>query len=127
MEIVAGTEGNLTVAEPLTSVRTANSSQCHPIGDTYKTYAECAIAHTPIPAMAHTYTRAHRDSPLLVISQIVVTVLHLGRTNKSLCAPSDDRHFILQVFRLCFWTRSIRLGGTPPHQYVSTHVRTTPN
>jgi len=40
MEIVAGTEGNLTVADPLTSVKTAKRSQCHPMGDTYKTYAE---------------------------------------------------------------------------------------
>jgi hypothetical protein len=40
IEMVAGTEGNFTVADPLTSVRTANRSQCHPIGDTYKTYAE---------------------------------------------------------------------------------------
>ena len=67
MEMVAGTDGSLTVAEPLTRVRMANRNQFHPMGDAYKTYAECAIAHTPTLAIAQTYTRAHRDSPLLVI------------------------------------------------------------
>ena len=40
MEMVAGTEGNLTVAEPLTRVRIARRNQFHPICDAYKTYPE---------------------------------------------------------------------------------------
>src|SRR4026208_1498704 len=67
IEMVAGTDGSLTVAEPLTSVRTAKRTRVRPIEAVYRTYPEWAIAHTPTLAIAHTYTRAHRDSPLPVI------------------------------------------------------------
>jgi hypothetical protein len=35
MEIVAGTDGSFTVADPLRSVRTARASQFHPMGCRY--------------------------------------------------------------------------------------------
>jgi hypothetical protein len=37
MEMVAGTDGSLTVAEPLTRVRTARTIQFHPIQFVYRT------------------------------------------------------------------------------------------
>ena len=46
-DIVAGTDGSLTVAEPLISVSTARTNQFHPIGTAYNAYADCAMAQAP--------------------------------------------------------------------------------
>jgi hypothetical protein len=54
IEIVAGTDGSVTVAEPLTSVRTASRNQFHPMDVVYNTYTEWAIAHTPTLAITQT-------------------------------------------------------------------------
>jgi hypothetical protein len=54
IEIVAGTDGSLTVAEPLMRVRMARTNQFQPMGTEYRAYAECDIAQIPRNAMAAT-------------------------------------------------------------------------
>ena len=54
IDIVAGTDGNFTVAEPLIKVRIARINQLRPIGTAYIAYIDCAIAHTPRAATVPT-------------------------------------------------------------------------
>ncbi len=54
IDIVAGTDGSFTVAEPLIKVSIARMNQLHPIGTAYIAYTDCAIAHTPRAAIVPT-------------------------------------------------------------------------
>ena len=61
MEMVAGTDGSLTVVEPLISVRIARTNQFQLIGSEYRAYVECAMAIMPTTETVATYNLAHRD------------------------------------------------------------------
>ena len=54
IDIVAGTDGSFTVAEPLIKVSIARINQFRPIGTAYIAYIDCAIAHTPRAATVPT-------------------------------------------------------------------------
>src|SRR5688500_11142072 len=51
-EIVAGTEGSFTVADPVTSVRIARTNQFQLIGSAYSEYTECPRMSIPANATA---------------------------------------------------------------------------
>ena len=54
IDIVAGTDGSLTVAEPLISVSTASTTQLQPIGCEYKVTTDWTIAQIPSNATVQT-------------------------------------------------------------------------
>jgi hypothetical protein len=54
MEIVAGTEGSFTVADPASKVRRARMNQFQPIGLEWSWYAEYRMVAPPRPTTALT-------------------------------------------------------------------------
>ena len=54
IDIVAGTEGSLTVVDPLISVRIARTNQFRLIGTEYNAYVDCAMATMPMTETAAT-------------------------------------------------------------------------
>ena len=54
IDIVAGTDGSFTVADPLINVSIARMNQLRSVGTAYIAYMDCAMAHTPSDATVPT-------------------------------------------------------------------------
>ena len=93
-DMVAGTDGSFTVAEPLKSVRMASTTQFQPSGSLYSASTDWASVAAPNAATTMTYVRPVDDRRSINGSSrynsYVVTAC--AELREKLCAPGDDCH-----------------------------------